>query len=117
VVIGGGNTAIDVAREALRLGARPVTLIYRRTESEMPAYRHEVEEARDEGVRFGWLTLPVRFLGDSRLQAVECQRMRLGEPDPSGRPRPEPIPGSEFAIPARTAIKAIGQKKRTEFLS
>jgi glutamate synthase (NADPH/NADH) small chain len=114
VVIGGGNTAIDVACEARRLGAREVTLLYRRTEAEMPAYRHEVEEAREEGVRFQWLATPVRFLGDSRLEAVECRLMRLGEPDASGRRRPEPMPGTEFTIPADTAVKAIGQQPRAE---
>jgi glutamate synthase (NADPH/NADH) small chain len=109
-VIGGGNTAIDVAREALRLGARNVTLVYRRGEQEMPAYPHEVEEAREEGVGFQLLAAPVRFLGHRRLVAVECRTMRLGEPDASGRRTPEPIPGSEFAILAETAVKAIGQR-------
>jgi dihydropyrimidine dehydrogenase (NAD+) subunit PreT len=114
VVIGGGNTAIDVAREALRLGARDVTLVYRRSEREMPAYAHEVEEARDEGVRFQLLAAPVRFLGGNRLVAVECQRMQLGDPDASGRRRPEPVSGSVFAIPSETAVKAIGQRGRDE---
>jgi dihydropyrimidine dehydrogenase (NAD+) subunit PreT len=114
VVIGGGNTAIDVAREALRLGAGEVTLVYRRSEAEMPAYPHEVEEARAEGVHFQWLAAPVRFLGSGRLVAVECRLMRLGEPDESGRRRPEPLPGSEFVIPAETAVKAIGQRPRAE---
>ena len=114
VVIGGGNTAIDVAREALRLGAGDVTLVYRRGEQEMPAYAYEVEEAREEGVRFQLLAAPVRFLGRRHLVAVECQRMRLGAPDASGRRRPEPVPGSEFVIPAETAVKAIGQRGRDE---
>ncbi|HSB40105.1 MAG TPA: FAD-dependent oxidoreductase, partial [Gaiellaceae bacterium] len=114
VVIGGGNTAIDVAREALRLGARDVTLVYRRTEAEMPAYPHEVEEALEEGVHFQWLAAPVRFLGRNRLVAVECRTMELGEPDASGRRRPEPVTGSEFAIPAETVVKAIGQRGRDE---
>ena len=117
VVIGGGNTAIDVAREARRLGASEVTILYRRTEEEMPAYPHEVEEAREEGVQFQWLTNPVRFLGGDRLTGIACQRMRLGAPDGSGRPRPEPVPDSEFTIRAETAVKAIGQRKRTDFLS
>jgi glutamate synthase (NADPH/NADH) small chain len=115
-VIGGGNTAIDVAREAVRLGAHEVTLLYRRTEAEMPAYPHEVEEAREEGVRIRWLTAPVRFVGRSRLEAVECLEMRLGEPDADGRRRPEPVPGSEFRLPCDTAVKAIGQRPRAEFL-
>jgi len=115
-VIGGGNTAIDVAREAVRLGASTVALVYRRTQSEMPAYPHEVEEARDEGVRFEWLTLPIRFVGNDRLEAVECRRARLGEPDASGRRRPEPMPGTEFCLPVDSAVKAIGQEPRAEFL-
>lgn len=116
VVIGGGNTAIDVAREAVRLGAGKVTVIYRRTEAEMPAYPHEVEEAHEEGVLFQWLTGPVRFVGEDRLEEIVCQHMSLGEPDSSGRPRPVPVPGTEFSIPAETAIKAIGQQPRVGFL-
>ena len=85
VVIGGGNTAIDVAIEAVRLGAETVTLLYRRTEAEMPAYPHEVEQARAEGVEIRLLTSPVRFLGRTWLEGVECVRMELGEPDESGR--------------------------------
>jgi glutamate synthase (NADPH/NADH) small chain len=115
-VIGGGNTAIDITREALRLGAREVTLVYRRTAAEMPAYPHEVEEARDEGVQFRWLTVPVRFLGEGRLSGIECVEMRLGKADASGRPRPEPVLGSEFVLPADTAIKALGQEPRAELL-
>jgi glutamate synthase (NADPH/NADH) small chain len=115
-VIGGGNTAIDVAREAVRLGAEDVRLLYRRSEAEMPAYRFEVEGARAEGVRFEWLTNPVSFVGESRLSGVICQRMRLGEPDASGRARPVPQPGSEFLLPVDTAVRAIGQQPRLEFL-
>lgn len=114
VVIGGGNTAIDVAREALRLGAGAVTVLYRRSEAEMPAYPYEVAEARAEGVRFEFLADPIQLLGCDRLEAVECRRMRLGEPDESGRRRPEPVAGSEFLRPADTAVKAIGQQPRRE---
>jgi dihydropyrimidine dehydrogenase (NAD+) subunit PreT len=114
VVVGGGNTAIDVAREALRLGAADVALVYRRSEAEMPAYSHEVDEARAEGVRFRFLADPVRFLGPNRLEAVECRRMALGAPDASGRRRPEPVPNSSFLLPADTAVKAIGQQPRRE---
>ena len=114
VVIGGGNTAIDVAREAIRLGANDVTILYRRTEAEMPAYRHEIEEAREEGVRFRFLASPVAFLGESLLVEVECVEMALGEPDDSGRRRPVPREGSEFTIPADTAVMAIGQEARSE---
>lgn len=115
VVIGGGNTAIDVAREAALLGASDVTLVYRRTRAEMPAYAHEVEEASAEGVEIEWLTVPLRFVGSGRLEGVECRRCRLGEPDATGRRRPEEIPGTEFVIPVQTAVKAIGQRPRTEF--
>jgi dihydropyrimidine dehydrogenase (NAD+) subunit PreT len=114
IVIGGGNTAIDVAREARRLGARDVTLVYRRGEAELPAYAHEVAEAREEGVRFRFLAAPVRFLGRRWLEGVECRLMRLGEPDGSGRRRPEPVEGSEFTLLADTAVKAIGQRPRSE---
>jgi dihydropyrimidine dehydrogenase (NAD+) subunit PreT len=114
-VIGGGNTAIDVAREAVRLGAEHVALLYRRTEAEMPAYPQEVAEAREEGIEFHWLTAPARFVGRAGLEGVECVRMRLGEPDASGRARPEPVPGSEHVVRAETAVKAIGQEPRREF--
>jgi dihydropyrimidine dehydrogenase (NAD+) subunit PreT len=109
VVVGGGNTAVDVAREALRLGAGDVTIVYRRTRDELPAYRHEVAEAEQEGVRFQWLATPVRVLGGRRVEAVQCVLMQLGEPDESGRRRPRPISGSEFVLPCETLVKAIGQ--------
>ncbi len=115
VVVGGGNTAIDVARESLLMGATDVTMIYRRTEKEMPAYRAEVEAALKEGVRFLWLTLPVRFLGPDRLTSVECRYARLGSPDESGRRYPEPIFGSEFELKADTAVLARGQQPRREW--
>ncbi len=117
LVVGGGNTAIDVAREALRLGAGQVTLVYRRSEKEMPAYAHEVREARAEGASFEFLAEPVRFLGNGHVDQVQCRRMRLGAPDASGRSRPEPVTGSEFLLPADTVIMAIGQQRRTEFFS
>lgn len=116
VVIGGGNTAVDVAREAVRLGAEVVTLAYRRTEAEMPAFAHEVEEAREEGVAFHWLAAPTRFLGEHHLTGVECSLMQLGAPDASGRRRPEPVAGSEFVLPADTAVVAIGQQPRRDLL-
>lgn len=115
-VIGGGNTAIDAAREAVRLGAREVVLLYRRTEEQMPAYRHEVEQAWEEGVHFYWLTAPKRFTGDHRLKAIECIHMKLGSLDRSGRPRPEPVEGTEFTLPVDMVIKAIGQQGRKELL-
>jgi glutamate synthase (NADPH/NADH) small chain len=117
VVVGGGNTAVDAAREARRLGASEVTLLYRRTRAEMPAYPHEVTEAHEEGVHLEWLTVPLRFIGDERLEAVECRRAKLGAPDASGRRRPKEIPGSEFVMRADTVVKAIGQRPRAEFLA
>ena len=109
-VIGGGNTALDSIRTALRLGARRAMMIYRRTEAEMPGRAEEIHHARDEGVEILTLTHPVAFLGDERgwLKAARCIRMALGEPDTSGRPRPEPIAGSEFEIPLDVAIVAVG---------
>ena len=115
-VIGGGNTAVDVAVEAKRLGADVSLLLYRRTEHEMPAYEHEVELARKEGVELRFLVNPVAIVGDGHVEGVRCAQMRLGEPDESGRRRPEPVPGSEFVIPVDTVVKAIGQRPRDEFL-
>ncbi len=114
-VIGGGNTAVDVAVEAKRLGADVSLLLYRRTENEMPAYEHEVELARHEGVEIRFLTSPVAIVGDDRVEGVRCAEMRLGAPDESGRRRPEPVPGSEFVIAVDTVVKAIGQRPRDEF--
>lgn len=116
-IIGGGNTAIDVAREAVRLGATNVMVLYRRTEDQMPAFKHEVKAARKEGVHFYWLTAPVRLIGDGRVRKIECIHMKLGAPDKSGRPAPEPVPGTEFTLEVDTAIKAIGQEKRVEFFT
>ncbi len=110
VVIGAGNVAMDAARCARRLGAE-VTVLYRRSEAEMPARREEVMHAREEGIKFRFLTQPVAFLGDKRfsLRAVRCLHCELGEPDESGRCRPVPVQGSEFEVEASTAIIAIGQ--------
>jgi glutamate synthase (NADPH/NADH) small chain len=109
-VIGGGNVAMDSARTALRLGAEKVWLLYRRTRAEMPARIEEVRRAEEEGVEMHFLVAPVEFLGDNagRLVALRCQRMKLGEPDSSGRPRPVPIPGDFFTLEADAAIVAIG---------
>jgi len=114
-VVGGGNTAIDVAIEAKRLGADVSLLLYRRTEHEMPAYHHEVDLARREGVDIRFLTSPVAFVGDGHVEGVLCAEMRLGTPDESGRRRPEAVPGSELVIPVDTVVKAIGQRPRDEF--
>jgi glutamate synthase (NADPH/NADH) small chain len=110
-VIGGGNVAMDSARTALRLGAKEVCLVYRRTKKEMPARIEEVERAEEEGVNCIILTNPVRFLGNENgwVTGIECIQMELGEPDESGRRRPVPVPGSEFVIPIDTVVVAIGQ--------
>lgn len=110
VVVGGGNVAMDAARTALRLGAEEVRLVYRRSRVEMPARVEEVDNAEEEGIRLELLTNPVRILADDqrRVTAMECIRMRLGEPDESGRRRPFPLPGSEFRIDADTVVIAIG---------
>ncbi len=110
VVIGGGNSAMDCARAAKRMGV-DVTVVYRRTKEYMPAFKSEVEHAEKEGVKFIFLATPVRVIGDEkgRVKAIECIRMKLGEPDASGRPRPEPIPGTEFTIECDTVITAIGE--------
>ena len=116
-VIGGGNTAIDCARTAKRLGAEEVTMVYRRSRAEMPAAKEEIEALEREGIQIAWLTLPTRFLaGDGRLSAMRCTAMTLGQPDASGRRRPIPVPGSEVAMAVDTAILAIGQVTRIEFL-
>ena len=109
-VIGGGNTALDAIRSALRLGARKASVIYRRSEVEMPARAEEVKHAREEGIDFRMLTHPIEFLdeGDGRLGGVRCVRMELGEPDASGRRRPVPLAGSEFDLPLAVAVIAIG---------
>lgn len=111
VVIGAGNTAIDAATIARRRGA-DVTLLYRRTESEMTAYRHEYEFALSEGIQYRFLTQPVRVISEGgRVTGVECVKMVLGVPDTGGRPSPRPLPGSEFIVPCDAVIKAIGQEK------
>jgi ferredoxin len=109
-------TAMDAARSAMRLGAREVSILYRRSRAEMPASDEEVAEAEHEGAHFRYLTSPVRILGNPRVTAVECVRMELGPPDESGRRRPLPIPGSEFVIEADSVIMAIGQTSDLSFI-
>lgn len=108
-VIGGGNTAIDAARSALRLGAKEVNLIYRRSRKEMPAHDIEVEEAEREGLKLILLSNPTEVLENGRVTRIKCIRMVLGEPDESGRCRPEPVPGSEFDLDVDMVIAAVGQ--------
>jgi len=110
VVIGGGNAAVDAARVAKRLGAKEVTIVYRRSRAEMPAVSTEVNEAEREGVKLHILAAPARVLTkDERVTAIQCIRMELGEPDASGRRRPVPIKGSEFNIDVDSVIIAVGQ--------
>ena len=112
LVIGAGNTAIDCATIAKRLGAAQVTMVYRRSEKEMTAYAHEYEFIKREGVRFSFLTQPVRIFAEhGAVTALKCVRMSLGTPDSSGRPSPQPIAGSEFLLPADQVVKATGQEK------
>lgn len=110
VVIGGGNTAMDAARTAIRLCPDEVSIVYRRSREELPARVEEVHHAEEEGVNFRLLNNPVRFIGDKegRLRAVECVKMELGEPDDSGRRRPVVIEGSEFELPCDVAVISIG---------
>jgi glutamate synthase (NADPH/NADH) small chain len=110
IVVGGGNTAMDAVRTARRLGARTATLVYRRSEAEMPARLEEVKHAQQEGIEFQMLTNPTEFLGDEKgwLTGARCVRMELGEPDASGRRRPIEIKGSEFILPASLAIIGLG---------
>jgi glutamate synthase (NADPH/NADH) small chain len=109
-VIGGGDTASDCLRSALRLGAEEVTCLYRRTEAEMPGGKKDRELAREEGAEYRFLTQPIRYIAgvDGRVSAVECLQCELGEPDDSGRRRPIPIEGSNFTVPVDTVILALG---------
>jgi len=110
IVVGGGNTAMDAVRTARRLGARSATLVYRRSEAEMPARAEEVKHARQEGIEFRILTAPIEFIGDEKgwLTGARCVRMELGGPDASGRRSPVEIEGSEFVLPANVAIIGVG---------
>ncbi len=117
VVIGGGNTAIDAARCSLRLGAEEVTIVYRRSRDEMPANPAEIVAAEEENIRFMFLSAPNRFIGENgHITGMEILQMELGEPDPSGRRRPVPIPGSEKIVPCDLAIEAVGQFPDMNFL-
>jgi glutamate synthase (NADPH) small chain len=112
VVIGGGDTSMDCVRTARRLGAEEVVCVYRRTEAEMKGREEERVHARQENVKFQFLTIPLRFIAgaDGRVAGVECARMELGEPDESGRRRPIQVPNSEFVIEAMTIVIAIGYR-------
>jgi heterodisulfide reductase subunit A2 len=116
-VIGGGNTAVDCARTAKRLGSKNVKLIYRRTRDEMPAAKEEIDALLHEGIEIQFLTTPIRFYDENgKISKMECIRMELGEPDASGRKRPVPVANSEFTLPVDTVITALGQATQTSFV-
>ena len=115
-VIGAGNTSIDAATEAKRLGSEQVFIIYRRSEVEMSAYEFEYELAKKDGIVFHFLTAPKKIVGEKFVEGIQCLKMKLGEPDNRGRRRPVSIPGTEFTIPVDMVIKAIGQETKSSFL-
>ncbi|HEY2747557.1 MAG TPA: FAD-dependent oxidoreductase, partial [Polyangia bacterium] len=115
VVIGGGNTSIDCVTQARALGADEVTLVYRRSAEEMPAYAHEVQLAREYGCRFVYQAAPVRVVGKVHVEGIELQKMRLGAPDASGRRKPEPT-GEVVTLACDMVIAATGQEKHLELL-
>ena len=117
IIVGGGNTAMDAARSAVRLGARSVRVLYRRTRKEMPCLMEEVEEAEAEGVSIEFLVAPVRLERKDGKLRLTCQRMQLGAPDESGRARPMAVPGSEFTTEAALMIAAIGQNVEADTLN
>ncbi len=116
-VIGGGNTAIDAATAARRLGAERVWIMYRRSEKEMPAFRFEYELAKQDGIEFLWLTQPSAIRGGNEVEGVECLRMELGAPDATGRCSPVPIAGSEFTLACDMVVTSIGQSRLMSFLN
>ncbi|MEM2548785.1 MAG: FAD-dependent oxidoreductase, partial [Nitrososphaerota archaeon] len=116
-VIGGGDVAMDAARTSLRLGASEVKIMYRRSRAEMPADPEQVLDAEEEGIEIVILATPIEFIGENgAIKKMKCIRMRLGEPGPDGRRRPEPIPGSEFIEEADYVILAIGQDPQLDFI-
>lgn len=117
-VIGGGNTAIDVATAARRLGAEEVYIVYRRSREEMSAFDYEYDLAAGDAVRFVWQAAPMRVIAgsDGKVQALECVRTQPGVRDASGRRSPQPVPGSKFRLNVQMVVKALGQKKKIEFL-
>ncbi|MEY1640005.1 FAD-dependent oxidoreductase [Tenuifilum osseticum] len=115
IVVGGGNTAIDASRTALRLGAEQVTVVYRRSREEMPCFAPEIKEAEEEGVKIDILCNPIRFIGQNgKVSKVELVRMKLGEPDASGRRSPIPIEGSNYLVNADLVIEAVGLQPSTQ---
>jgi formate dehydrogenase (NADP+) beta subunit len=117
-VVGGGNTAMDACRSSLRMGAKEVILLYRRTRKEMPANAVEIDAAEHEGVKYHFLAAPTKLVGEGgKLKGIEYQKMELGEPDKSGRRRPVPVPGSETVLDCDVVVAAIGQKPRADWLT
>lgn len=117
VVIGGGNSAVDSARSSLRLRAKSVSIVYRRTKADMPAITEEIEAAREEGVNILEMSMPVKIIGNKRVEKIQCLKMRSIEFDSSGRRRFIPLENSEFLLKANTVIISIGQRPKVEFLS
>jgi len=116
IVVGAGNTAIDAATAAVRLNAEHVSILYRRGEGEMPAFRYEYELAKQDGIEFHWLTQPVAIHGEQAVESVECLQMELGAEDQSGRRFPQPVAGSNFHLPADMVITSLGQSRLIAFL-
>jgi dihydropyrimidine dehydrogenase (NAD+) subunit PreT len=116
-VIGAGNTSIDAATEAKRLGAEEVMIIYRRSEAEMPANNFEYRLAKNDGINFHFLTSPKEILGNKSVESIKCKKNKLGEPDKQGRKKPILIPNSEFEIPADMIIYALGQQPKLKFFN
>lgn len=116
-VVGAGNTAVDAATAAIRLGAERVCIVYRRSRDEMPAYDYEYELAKQDGIAFEWLTAPVEVVGTQAVEGLRCVRMRLGARDARGRRAPEPVAGSEFVLPVDMVLAAVGQEKRQSWLA
>jgi dihydropyrimidine dehydrogenase (NAD+) subunit PreT len=116
-VIGAGNTSIDAATEAKRLGAEEVMIIYRRSESEMPANDWEYRLAKDDGIIFRFLTSPVEIIGNKSVESIKCTKNKLGKPDKQGRKKPVSIPNSEFEIPVDMVIYALGQQPKLKFFN
>ena len=108
VVVGAGNVAMDAARTAIRLGAESVKVVYRRSRAEMPARREEIDHAEEEGIEFILLTNPTEIIGDKKVEGIKCVKMKLGEPDQTGRRRPEVVSGSEFVIESDQVIMSLG---------